>query len=695
MISIIVPVYNSASYIAQTISSVIDQTFTDWELILVDDCSSDGSADVIRNAITRFDKKKEDDGNEVSSVIRLIQRKQNGGAAQTRNTGIDAANGRYIAFLDADDIWDSMKLEKEFKFMQKYDAPFVFTAYRFGDENAVPTGKAVRVPKHLDYRKALSRTIIFTSTVLIDTEKVDRKLIHMPDIASEDTATWWQILRAGIKAYGLDQPLVIYRRPAGSLSSNKGKAGKKIWNLYRNEEHLGIPASCFYFAMWAIRAVTRRTIDDSLRGHFESLKRFITLQLSIVGCLITTAVFAWAWFRWYYPVISSIRISREGYALGNGLKLYVRGHILVLVFYFLILIFMSIQTGAMKIGNKKPDELFLSSAISVGVTNIVFYFQMSLMRNWLVPVQPLLIMYIAQILILYWGIKLSDVIYNHVFPPREMLVIRGSKELHDGALSSAIDEFEKREERFRIMKSVSISEGIDKVEEECLLWYGCVFIGNVSSLERKKLLEFCYGHYIRVYELTEVKDLLIRGADVIDQFHMPILEYKEYSIRWEERCIKRLSDIILSLLCIIVSSPVMLYKVLCALGHGDKVITKTICVSKNGAEFTRHTFTVAGFGHFLPMLFDVLKGSLSLIGPEPLRADLYEKLIEENPQFAYRSRVKAGFTGKAQRNGMRFEKKDGTINIESHDSIMMIDIDYLQGYSLLEDFRLLLTINRC
>ena len=98
MISIIVPVYNSASYIAQTISSVIDQTFTDWELILVDDCSSDGSADVIRNAITRFDKKKEDDGNEVSSVIRFIQRKQNGGAAQTRNTGIDAANGRYRLF---------------------------------------------------------------------------------------------------------------------------------------------------------------------------------------------------------------------------------------------------------------------------------------------------------------------------------------------------------------------------------------------------------------------------------------------------------------------------------------------------------------------------------------------------------------------------------------------------------------------
>ena len=104
----------------------------------------------------------------------------------------------------------------------------------------------------------MSRTIIFTTTVMFDLEKIDKALIQMPNVASEDTATWWKVLRNGYTAYGLNEVLAIYRRPAHSLSSNKLTAIRRIWNLYRKEERLSLVASAWNFVRWAYRAVMRR-----------------------------------------------------------------------------------------------------------------------------------------------------------------------------------------------------------------------------------------------------------------------------------------------------------------------------------------------------------------------------------------------------------------------------------------------------
>lgn len=248
LISIIVPVYNAGKYIEETIHMVEKQTYREWELILVDDCSVDNSREVIKKYMSA--KKKEN--------IRLIEKEANQGAAMARNTGMDAAKGRYIAFLDADDIWMADKLEKELAFMEEKQAAFVCTSYEFGDEKARGTGKIVHVPKTLTYKKALSRTVIFTTTVMLDTSKTGRELIHMPDIKSEDTALWWKLLRNGFTAYGLDEVLAIYRRPAQSLSSNKLEAIKRIWYLYREQEGLSTFQSARYFVFWALRATLRR-----------------------------------------------------------------------------------------------------------------------------------------------------------------------------------------------------------------------------------------------------------------------------------------------------------------------------------------------------------------------------------------------------------------------------------------------------
>jgi len=247
MVSIIVPVYNAARYIRKTIDMVCEQTYKDWELILVDDASADKSAEIISDIIKSCGKR-----------IRLIRKERNAGAAEARNTGIDASAGRYIAFLDADDVWMPDKLEKQIDFMEKTGASFAFHSYEFGDELARPTGKIVHVPETMRFRQALSRTVIFTSTVMFDTEKIDMEIIHMPDVPSEDTATWWRILKSGIIGYGLDENLAVYRRPPKSLSSNKFVAIERIWFLYRNIANLSVLESLFYFGGWALRATLRR-----------------------------------------------------------------------------------------------------------------------------------------------------------------------------------------------------------------------------------------------------------------------------------------------------------------------------------------------------------------------------------------------------------------------------------------------------
>ncbi len=247
-VSIIVPVYNAERYIEETMEHVTAQTYEDWELLLVVDGCRDRSVQVIRE----YKEAKQEDR------LRIIVREENTGAAKARNRGLQEATGRYIAYVDADDLWHPEKLSHQLRFLQEKQAAFVFTGYEFADERGVGTGKVVHVPEKLHYQEALKNTTIFTSTVMFDTERIPRELLEMPDIKSEDTALWWKVLRNGYTAYGLDENLVLYRRPVQSLSSNKLEAIRRIWNLYRRAEGLSIPSSLYHFCFWAVRAVGRR-----------------------------------------------------------------------------------------------------------------------------------------------------------------------------------------------------------------------------------------------------------------------------------------------------------------------------------------------------------------------------------------------------------------------------------------------------
>jgi len=243
LVSIVIPVYNAERCIGDTIASIRSQTYTNWEIIMVDDGSTDRSLEIMKSI--------------ECDQIKVLS--SNGGsAALARNKGIDAASGRFVAFLDADDLWDPKKLEKQLAFMERHDAAFSFTGYEFADENGISVKKIVQVPLKMTYKKALGNTTIFTSTVIFDLSKITKDEIYMPNVKSEDTATWWRVLRSGVTGWGLNEGLTLYRRSSGTLSSNKFEAIRRIWNLYRNVEKLSVPYSCVCFVKWAVRAVLRR-----------------------------------------------------------------------------------------------------------------------------------------------------------------------------------------------------------------------------------------------------------------------------------------------------------------------------------------------------------------------------------------------------------------------------------------------------
>lgn len=246
IVSIITPVYNSERYIENTINSVRNQTFTEFELILVDDCSSDRSQEIIEN-IAKMDNR-----------IRYILLEQNSGAAVARNTGIKAAKGRYISFLDSDDTWKVNKLERQLKFMEKNNYAFTYTSFETITEDGQVMQDKVDVPSQLNYEKLLKNTAIACSTVIIDRNIVGD--FRMPLVRKgQDTATWLQLLRESVSnSYGLNEVLSSYRKVQGSISDDKISALKRTWNTYRNIEKLPFFKAMYYFVWYVFNATKKR-----------------------------------------------------------------------------------------------------------------------------------------------------------------------------------------------------------------------------------------------------------------------------------------------------------------------------------------------------------------------------------------------------------------------------------------------------
>lgn len=240
-VSVIIPVYNKEKYIEQCLKSVINQTYTNLEIIIVDDASTDLSLEIVKRI--------------QDNRIKIIELKENVGAGIARNKGIEVANGDYICFLDVDDYWILDKIERQVKFMKENNYTFIYGGYDYLKNGK---RKKAKVPKSMNYNQLLKNHAIFTSTVMLNMEHLKKEDIYMPNLkCGEEYATWWNILKKGVIAYSITDTIAIYRVGEKSLSSNKFKATKRTWHLFKLE-NLSLIKRIFYFTCYSFNAVKRR-----------------------------------------------------------------------------------------------------------------------------------------------------------------------------------------------------------------------------------------------------------------------------------------------------------------------------------------------------------------------------------------------------------------------------------------------------
>ncbi|WP_329903753.1 glycosyltransferase family 2 protein [Porphyromonas pogonae] len=245
LVSIIMPSYNASRFISEAIESVIAQTYSFWELIIVDDCSQDNSLKIINDYILKDDR------------IKVIPLKSNVSAAEARNIALRNAKGRFIAFLDSDDVWKSDKLMIHINTMRNNNWAFTFSNYELMREDGTLLNKVIEMPIEIDYSHYLRNTIIGCLTVVIDKKQVG--YFEMPLIkSSHDMALWLLIMKRGFKAYSIKENIAIYRLVSTSNTSKKWKAAQDVWRVYRKIEKLNIFYSTYNFLGYTFNAIKKR-----------------------------------------------------------------------------------------------------------------------------------------------------------------------------------------------------------------------------------------------------------------------------------------------------------------------------------------------------------------------------------------------------------------------------------------------------
>lgn len=428
----------------------------------------------------------------------------------------------------------------------------------------------------------------------------------------------------------------------------------------------------------------------------ETVKRLIILQLSFIGLIFQTAVYAYFWMEAYYPFLRTHR----------NFRFYFKGHVLIFLIYFVLLFFFANTYGALKIGYLKPVDVFISEMFSLLIVNVISYFQISLMANWVVDVRPIVWTMLSQTVLAALWVFFCNACYYRAFPPREILIIHGERPIDD-----IVAKFETRKDKYRIRKCMNIAEGMETVKAEIGAGYGAVVLWDISAVDRNALLKYCYSLSIRVYTMPKISDVLIRGADQLHLFDTPIYLTREYSLKVEQRVAKRMIDLVCSVILLVVASPFMLITaVAIKLYDGGPIFYKQIRCTRDRQEFyilkfrsmkadaekdgvarlaAKNDSRITPVGKLiratrideLPQLFNILRGEMSFIGPRPERPEIIDQYMEEMPEFAFRMKVKAGLAGYAQ--------VYGKYNTTPYDKLKL-DLTYIEQYSVWLDLKLML-----
>lgn len=426
--------------------------------------------------------------------------------------------------------------------------------------------------------------------------------------------------------------------------------------------------------------------------RMESVKRLVVLQLTSISLIVQIVAYAFIWYKYYKTSVVS--------------EFYIKGDLLVIALYAILLLFFYSTYGGTKIGYLKPFDVFLSQTFSTLMANALAYAILSLMNAGLVEPKAILIMTAAQLVFNLIWVFVSDAFYKMVFPPRELLLVHGERSIED-----ILFKFNTRKDRYIIAKCMNISEGYEAIQKEVLERYAGIVLWDIPTTDRNELMKFCYQHSIRVYMMPKIPDVIVMGCEKMHLFDTPILLTREYALRIEQRFIKRTIDLVCAILLVIITSPIMLISALIIkLSDGGPVFYKQVRCTLNNKEFHIIKFRsmrvdaekdgvarlaskgdprITPFGRFirtvrideLPQLFNIIKGDMSFIGPRPERPEIIKQYIEDMPEFAFRTKVKAGLAGYAQ--------VYGKYNTTPYDKLKL-DLTYIENYSVWLDIKLML-----
>lgn len=424
----------------------------------------------------------------------------------------------------------------------------------------------------------------------------------------------------------------------------------------------------------------------------ESLKRIILLAVSAISLLVQVMLYMVIWQRNYETHMKVI--------------LWFKGQLLLVAFYGVLLFFFYVMYGGLKIGYLKSSEVSFSQMLGTFCVNILTYAQISLLSQDLVGASPLIALTIMQFIwIGIWGF-LADLLYKGIFPPKKMLLIHGKRPVDD-----ILNKFKTRKDKFEICKCMNILEGIDEVMTETLMGYDAIIIWDIPTIDRNKILKFCFGQSIRVYSMPKITDILVKGSSQIHLFDTPILLTREYVLTLEQRAMKRIIDLVCAFILIIITSPIMLVTAIVIKCYdGGSILYKQIRCTSDGKKFSILKFRsmkvdaekdgvarlaakgddrITPIGKIirmirvdeLPQLFNIITGDMSFIGPRPERPELIAQYIEEMPEFLFRTKVKAGLAGYAQIYGK--------YNTTPYDKLKL-DLFYIENYSIWMDLKLMM-----
>ncbi len=425
----------------------------------------------------------------------------------------------------------------------------------------------------------------------------------------------------------------------------------------------------------------------------ESFKRVIQLVLAGVGLALQVWLFAHFYYIYYAPEIM------------RRLPFWRNGHLAIIFIYAFLLYVFSTLYGAMKVGRLRAAEVAISSVISTVFAGAILYLQICLMSFQIMYPWNYLRMVVEQMVVGAVWIVFASWLYPHIFPARKLLLVHG-----DRPIDEIVTKFESRKDKYIISKTMNVKEGLESIYAEAVERYDGVVIWDIAAAERNSILKFCYGKSIRVYIMPKISDVILSGAEQLHIFDTPILLNREYSLRIEQRFMKRLIDIVCSLILIVLTSPFMILTALAVkLYDGGHILYKQVRCTEDSREFKILKFRsmredaekdgvarlakenddrITPVGRFirkcrldeLPQLFNILKGDMSFVGPRPERPEIIAQYVETMPEFAFRMKVKAGLAGYAQ--------VYGKYTTTPYDKLKL-DLTYIEHYSVWLDIKLM------